>query len=89
MMAGSRPPARARAVDTTAADTRIRLELIDAIDRGRAWETEAQAHPEGSPERAACEAEAEWWTLYVAALFGLLTDRWALMTIALGEIDHG
>lgn len=77
MMQGSRPPAgTVQGVDTSAVEARLRAEAADAIATGR-WHA-----------GVGNQAEAEWWTQYVAALFGVLSDRWALMTIALGEIDH-
>ena len=76
MTPGSRPPVSAVGVDTSAIEARLRAEIAEAIDIGR------------EHERSGNRAEAEWWTLYVAALFGLVTDHWALMTIALEEMEH-
>lgn len=70
-----RDPRRNAPVDTSAVEARIRAEIEEAIGFGRWHET----HKTG---------EAEWWRLYVASLFGLLADRWALMTIVLGEMEH-
>lgn len=64
-----------RQVDTVATEKRLRAELADVIELGQAAIAEERA------------SDALWFLNYAAALYGVITDRWALMVITLQESD--